>query len=230
MTKLAVFDLDGTLVDTAPDLTASLNMCLAADRLAPLPVDLARPHAGHGARKMLGFAYGHHGRDLPDALADEHLERFLSHYEANIADLSRPFPGVVAAMDRLSRSGWSLAVCTNKRESLAVKLLDALDLSDRFVAICGQDTFAGMKPDPAHLGGTIDRARVPRDRVVMIGDTMTDVAAARALCVPCILMDFGHAEIEAGRKQVAAVLTDYDQLTPTLADALLEPEPSPAGR
>ncbi|MEN3791807.1 HAD hydrolase-like protein [Fulvimarina sp. MAC3] len=221
MTKLAVFDLDGTLVDTAPDLAASLNVCLVADGLSPLPLHVVRPHAGHGAIAMLNAAYGHHGRDLPDALVKEHLDRFLQHYEANIAETSLPFPGVLAAMDRLEAAGWAFAICTNKREHLAMRLLDELGLSNRFLAICGQDTFSGMKPDPAHLGGTIERSNSTPDKTVMIGDTMTDIAAAKSLNVPSVLVDFGYAPDEAARAEATVVISHYDTLTPRFAEDLL---------
>ncbi|MER0239021.1 HAD hydrolase-like protein [Fulvimarina sp. MAC8] len=221
MTKLAVFDLDGTLVDTAPDLAASLNACLHADGLPPLPLDVVRPHAGHGAIAMLKAAYHHHGRELPEALIKEHFDRFIVHYEANIAETSQPFPGVLDAMDRLEAAGWSLAVCTNKREKLAVLLLDELGLSKRFAAICGQDTFAGMKPDPAHLGGTIERSKSSAAKTVMIGDTITDIAAANAIQVPSILVDFGYAPDEDARAKASVVISHYDTLTPRFAEDLI---------
>ncbi|WP_040489335.1 HAD hydrolase-like protein [Fulvimarina pelagi] len=221
MTKLAVFDLDGTLVDTAPDLAASLNVCLLADGLDVLPLGVVRPHAGHGAVAMLKAAYAYFQRDLPDALVDEHLERFLAHYETNIAETSRPFPGVLAAMDRLAEAGWTFAVCTNKREHLAVRLLDELDLSGRFAAICGQDTFSAMKPDPAHLGGTIERSKSSAENSVMIGDTMTDIAAAHALAIPSILVDFGYAPDDGARANATAVISHYDALTPAFATELI---------
>ncbi|RFC65068.1 HAD family hydrolase [Fulvimarina endophytica] len=221
MTKLAVFDLDGTLIDTAPDLVASLNICLEAGGLPQIPIEVARPHAGHGAKAMLAAAYAHFGADLPVALAEAHLDRFLRHYEANIAETSRPFPGVLDAMERLEAAGWTLAVCTNKRERLAVKLLDELALSARFAAICGQDTFSGMKPDPVHLGGTIERSNGSPARTLMIGDTMTDIAAAKALDLPSILVDFGYAPDEAARDGATRVISNYRDLTPELAGHLI---------
>lgn len=221
MAKLAVFDLDGTLVDTAPDLAASLNVCLEADGLSALPLHEVRPNAGHGATAMLKAAYLSHGRDLPDALLQDHLDRFLRHYEANIAATSLPFPGVLSAMDRLEGDGWTFAVCTNKRERLAKLLLDELGLSDRFAVICGQDTFSGMKPDPAHLGGTVDLANCTIERTVMIGDTMTDIAAARALDIPSILVDFGYAPDEAAQNEATVIISDYDELTPRLGNELI---------
>ena len=155
---VAVFDLDGTLIDTAPDLASSLNHCLAAADMPPLALEVVRPHAGHGARAMLREAYGRAGRVLPDAEMDAQVARFLDHYADNLAELSRPFPGAVTAMDRLAAAGYRLAICTNKYERFARALLGALDLDQRFAAVCGADTFPRRKPDPMHLLGTIGRA------------------------------------------------------------------------
>ncbi|MEE2952744.1 MAG: HAD family hydrolase [Pseudomonadota bacterium] len=222
MSPLAVFDLDGTLVDTAPDLSASLDHCLAQDGLPPMPLDLVRPHAGHGARAMLRAAYHHFSRPIDAEGVEAHLPVFLSFYEAHIADVSRPFPGVLAAMDRLEGAGWRLAVCTNKTERLARKLLEELKLAPRFAAICGADTFPAMKPDPRHLGGTIERAGGSAEKTIMIGDTLTDVAASRALSLPSILVDFGYAPDEAARAGASCVIGHYDELTIDLAMELFK--------
>jgi phosphoglycolate phosphatase len=216
---IAVFDLDGTLVDTAPDLANSLNACLLGAGLAPSTLDDVRPHAGHGARLMLQHAYGRAGHPLMEDEMARQLAVFLAHYEAHIADLSRPLPGVVDAMDRLSAAGYVLAVCTNKTERLSIKLLDALGLSDRFAAICGADTFAGRKPDPRHLLGTIDRAG--GGPAFLVGDTATDTDAAIAAAIPCALVDFGYAPDARARADAAVILSDYATLDAALADRLV---------
>lgn len=212
MSEVAVFDLDGTLVDTAPDLTASLNHCLAAAGMAAVPLDRVRPHAGHGARVMLREAYRLNGRVLGDAEEAEQFARFLAHYEQNIAVQSRPFPGAIEAMDRLAADGFTLAVCTNKHERPAVLLLSALGLADRFAAICGGDTFAGRKPDPIHLTGTIERSGGALSTSIMIGDTNTDVAAARAAGIASVLVDFGYAPDFDARAGATVVISDYSRL------------------
>ncbi|KQT53289.1 phosphoglycolate phosphatase [Aureimonas sp. Leaf454] len=221
MIPLAVFDLDGTLVDTAPDLAASLNHCLASAGLAPVPLADIRPHAGHGARRMIQFAYGRAGHPLLDQDLETQLARFLSHYEANIAVASRPFPGILGAMDRLGAAGYRLAVCTNKREQLARLLLAELGLAERFAAICGSDTFAAMKPDPVHLLGTIDRAGGRPAGSFLVGDTATDTDAAIAACVPCILVDFGYAPDERARAGASRIIRHYDELDADLAQDVL---------
>ncbi|GGD17917.1 HAD-IA family hydrolase [Aureimonas glaciei] len=220
MQPIAVFDLDGTLVDTAPDLTASLNVCLEAEGLAPATLAAIRPHAGHGARAMLRHAYGQAGVALSEADTLRQLERFLGHYAGHIADRSRPFPGAVEALDRLAAAGYRLAVCTNKTEALARLLLEALGLDQRFAAICGADTFPARKPDPRHLLGTIDRARGRAERALMIGDTATDTDAAIAATVPCVLLDFGYAPDARAKADADVVIAHFDHLTVDLADRL----------
>jgi phosphoglycolate phosphatase len=212
MTDVAVFDLDGTLVDTAPDLADSLNHCLASVGMEAVPLDLVRPHAGHGARVMLREAYGWDGRPLGEAEEAEQLARFLSHYEANIAVRSRPFPGVLDAMDRLASGGFTLAICTNKHERLAILLLSELGLADRFAAICGADTFARRKPDPIHLTGTIEKSGGKPAGSIMIGDTITDIAAARAAGIASVLVDFGYAPDPDARAGATVIIDDYARL------------------
>ena len=219
MQPIAVFDLDGTLVDTAPDLANSLNACLVGAGLAPSTLAEIRPHAGHGARVMLQQAYGRAGHPLLDSELERQLALFLAHYEANIAVLSKPLPGVVAALDRLEAGGYVLAVCTNKTERLSIKLLEELGLASRFAAICGADTFAGRKPDPRHLLGTIGRAG--GGPAFLVGDTATDTDAAVAASVPSVLVDFGYAPDARARAAATRIIADYAELDAHLADALI---------
>jgi phosphoglycolate phosphatase len=192
-----VFDLDGTLVDTAPDLVDAMNHALARLRLAPLSDDVVRPWISFGARRMLIEALALHGRQLPEGDVDRLLEDFLTYYEANIAKRSRPFPGVVEAIDALRERGARLAVCTNKREALSLCLLEALALKNRFAAIAGRDTFPVCKPHPDHLLGAIRLASGDRNRAVMIGDSAVDVATAKAARIPVVLVSFGYTDVPA---------------------------------
>src|SRR5258705_5860034 len=153
-----VFDLDGTLVDTAPDLIGALNFVLDREGLPPVPLHTARNMIGAGARKLIERGLEVEGRaaslrDITRLTAD-----FIDYYAAHIADTSRPFEGLEAALDDLSARGYRFAVCTNKLEWLSKLLLDRLELSGRFSAICGADTFGVSKPDPAILQQTIARA------------------------------------------------------------------------
>src|SRR3979409_1964469 len=177
---LAVFDLDGTLVDTAPDLVATLNVIFAREDLPPVAYETARNMVAGGARAMSGRGLAAEGRRLAVAEVDGLVRDFIDHYAAHIAVRSRPFPGLAAALDELTASGCRFAVCTNKLEWLAVRLLDALGLSARFAAICGADTFGMQKPDPELLRRTIARAGGQNGAAVMVGDSISDIPTARA--------------------------------------------------
>jgi phosphoglycolate phosphatase len=164
-----VFDLDGTLVDTAPDLVATLNAVFAREGFAPVAYESARNMVGRGARAMIERGLAAQRRHLPAGEIERLFRDFIAHYGAHIADHSRPFAGVETALDELAARGCRLAVCTNKLEHLSVQLLDALGLVGRFATICGQDTFAMQKPDPEMLRRTIERAGGHADMAVMVG-------------------------------------------------------------
>src|SRR5262245_20326833 len=189
-----VFDLDGTLVDTAPDLVATLNVIFAHEGLPPVAYDAARNMVGGGARLMIERGLAAEGRKLAAAEVDRLVRDFIAHYAAHIADHSQPFPGLSAALDELAAAGCRFAVCTNKLEWLSVRLLDALGLSRRFVAICGADTFGMQKPNPELLRRTIARAGGQIDASVMVGDSISDIATARAAGTPVIAVDYGYTE------------------------------------
>ena len=158
MTRIVVFDLDGTLVDTAPDLISALNHVLDSEGLPPVPAQSARTMIGAGARKLIERGLEIEGRAMSVADIDRLTRDFIDYYAAHIADASRPFDGLEAALDELQAQGYRFAVCTNKLEWLSKRLLDALGLSPRFSAICGADTFGVAKPDPAILQQTVARA------------------------------------------------------------------------
>jgi phosphoglycolate phosphatase len=207
-----VFDLDGTLVDTAPDLVAALNVVLAGESLQPVPYEAARTMVGGGARVMVERGIKANGRTLATAEVDRMVRAFIAHYADHIAVGSQPFAGVEAALDELASSGCRLAVCTNKLEWLSLRLLDALKLTTRFRAICGADTFGVSKPDPKILHGTIDRAGGDRARAIMIGDSMTDIATARAAGIPVIAVDFGYTEIPVAELDPDRVVSAFADL------------------
>ncbi|MDI1345218.1 MAG: HAD hydrolase-like protein, partial [Pseudolabrys sp.] len=153
-----IFDLDGTLVETAPDLVATLNVVLASEGMAPVPYEIARNYVGGGAKLMIARGIEAEGRTVDDATLDRMFADFIAYYAANVAVHSRPYPGLTEALDKLSERGWRFAVCTNKLEHLSVLLLNELKLTHRFEAICGQDTFGIQKPDPEILRRTIAAA------------------------------------------------------------------------
>jgi len=209
---LVVFDLDGTLVDTAPDLIDTLNIVLAREGLPPVPYETARNMIGGGARRMVERALKAEGRPVTTPELDRMFGHFLEHYAAHIVDRSRPFPCLDAALDQLASRGYRFAVCTNKLERLSVKLLDALGLSARFAAICGQDTFGVQKPDPAILLGTIERAGGHVERAVMVGDSATDIATARTTNIPVIAVDFGYTEVPVAQLQPDRLISSFAAL------------------
>jgi phosphoglycolate phosphatase len=207
-----VFDLDGTLVDTAPDLVAALNGVLAGASLAPIAYEHARTIVGGGARVMVERALKANGLVLPATELDQMVRDFIAHYADHIAVGSRSFNGVEAALDELATRGCRLAVCTNKLEWLSLRLLDALKLTTRFRAICGADTFGASKPDPKILHGTIDRAGGNPARAIMIGDSMTDIATARAGRIPVIAVDFGYSDVAVETLKPDRVVSNFARL------------------
>jgi phosphoglycolate phosphatase len=189
------FDLDGTLVDTAPDLISALNHVLAREGLPPVPLKSARNMIGAGARKLIERGMELEGRFTSVEDIDRLTADFIAYYGDHIAEASRPFEGLEKALDELARRGCRLAVCTNKLESLSKRLLDALGLSSRFAAICGADTFGVSKPDPAILRQTIARAGGDLSSAIMVGDAGTDVGAARRAGIPVIGVTFGYTDV-----------------------------------
>jgi len=206
------FDLDGTLVDTAPDLIGTLNWLLAEEGLAPLALDEARPFIGRGARWMIQRGFQAAAAPLAPEDLQPLFERFIVRYNDHIADESRPFPGVVQALERLKADGAKLAVCTNKLTGLSVSLLDALNLSSLFDAVVGADSAPAIKPDPRHLEAAIAAAGGSRDRAILVGDAATDAGAARAAGVPLILVSFGYTETPAAELKPDILIHHFDEL------------------
>ena len=220
---IIVFDLDGTLVDTAPDLLASLNHALSHVGLAPIADDGFRKNVGLGARVMLERAYeaSGHAHPGPETL-DELMRHFLDFYQETMPGESRPYKQVLDAIASLRAEGFVAAVCTNKVEVNAVRLLEALGIDGQFAAICGQDTFPVRKPDPAHLTGTIDMAGGDPRRAVMVGDSETDILTAKAAGIPVVAVDFGYTERPVREFGPDMVISHYRDLHPRLVRDLLE--------
>ncbi len=213
MTPLTlVFDLDGTLAETAPDLIDALNHVLAADGIAPVPVEAARGLVGAGARALIERGYARAGQALPKPRLDALFGEFLAFYDAHIADKSTLFPGVADCLDRCRAEGWRLAVCTNKLEHSSNLLLEKLGVLDRFAFVCGQDTFGVAKPDPKPLVETVARAGGVIARAVMIGDSVTDIRTARAAGLPVVAVDFGYTDIPVTELGPDRVISHFDAL------------------
>lgn len=215
-----VFDLDGTLVESAPDLIGTLNVLLGEEAIAPLPLEAARPFIGHGARRLIERGFAAQGHALPTARMDDLFARFIAHYDAHSADLTRPFPGAVQALTQMKAAGARLAVCTNKLTGLSVGILEKLDLAGLFDAVVGGDSVPAPKPDPGHLTATIEAAGGTIGRAIMIGDAATDAGAARAAQVPLILVSFGYTDIPAAELAPDILIGHFDEL-PTACLRLL---------
>jgi len=218
---LVIFDLDGTLIDTAPDLIDSLNHTIAPVGLAPMTLDDLHHLVGQGARVMIKRAFELRNVPLDEADADTLFNNFVEHYRNNMPGKSQPFRGTVECLERLAAAGMTLAICTNKSEALAIPLIETLGLSDHFAAITGGDTFPVRKPDAAHIFGTIERAGGSRDRAVMIGDSINDILAAKNAGIPSIGVDFGYSDVPIASLSPSSVISHFDALTDNLVRDLL---------
>ena len=215
-----VFDLDGTLVDTAPDLIHALNYILDREGLLPVPLRAARTMIGAGARRLIERGLELEGRSLTVPDIDRLTADFIDYYAAHIAVESRPFEGLEAALDTLDQRGFRFAVCTNKLEWLSRRLLDELGLSRRFQAICGADTFGISKPDPAFLRQTVQLAGGQMSRSVMVGDAGPDIGVARRAGIPVVGVSFGYTEIPIAELEPDRLISHMAEL-PDAIDALM---------
>jgi len=218
--KTIVFDLDGTLADTAADLVAALNVTLASEGLDAVPVEAARNLIGAGARVLIRRGFALEGRALDDMTLETLFTNFLAYYNANIAVHSKLYPGVVECLDDLSADGWRLAVCTNKLERSTRLLLEALGVADRFAFLCGQDTFGVGKPDPKPLLKTIAKVGGAPERTVMVGDSLTDIKTARAAATKVVAVDFGYADAPIAALGPDRVISHFDALKEAAASLL----------
>ncbi|MBX7248180.1 MAG: HAD-IA family hydrolase [Caulobacteraceae bacterium] len=214
------FDLDGTLVETAPDLIGALNAVLSERRLPALPLASARHLVGLGARVMLEHGFREAGATYDAGDMPLLVDRFVEIYRGRIAEQSRPFPGVEAALNQLAAEGAVLVVATNKRTDLSLELLERLGLLDRFAAVVGPDAVTRRKPDPAHLVEAVRKAGGDPGRALMVGDSMNDVLPARAAGMPVVAVSFGYTETPAADLGADALIEHFDQL-PAVARKLL---------
>jgi len=223
---LLVFDLDGTLADTAPDLVDTLNVILAGEGVAPVAFAEARAMVGAGSRALIQRGLEASGQRVSPERLEALFAAFLVYYEAHIAEKSRLYPGVEAAFDRFAAAGFAFAVCTNKYEAPARLLLTQLGLAGRFACICGQDTFAAAKPDPRALLETIARAGGEAGRTIMVGDSGTDIQTAQNAGIPVIAVDFGYTERPIRDYRPDRVIAHYDDLWDAVAALSSRDRPS----
>jgi len=211
-----IFDLDGTLVDTAPDLAAALNAVLLREGRTSVPLDEVRHMVGRGARVLIERAMAASGPPADPNAITEMISHFLEHYDANIATTSRPFASAEAVARRLSVQGHLLGVCTNKPEALSLKLLSELKLRELFPVVLGADSRPYRKPDPRHLLDTIAALGGRKESAVLVGDSETDVSTARAANVPVIIVSFGYTETPVHDLGADIVIDHFDMLEEAL--------------
>ncbi|MBL8543259.1 MAG: phosphoglycolate phosphatase [Hyphomonadaceae bacterium] len=209
-----VFDLDGTLVDTAPDLVRALNHTMDLEGLPHMRIEVARRFVGQGARVLIERSAALAGVTFRPERLSELTEAYIAAYRADICQHSRPFEGVPDALDALSALGAKLAVCTNKRTDLSVQLLEALGLAERFSAIVGADAVSDRKPHPDHFRAAVTRTGGVVRRSVMVGDTTADVAAARGAGAPVAVVRFGYCDDDAEKLGADVLIDHYADLTP----------------
>ena len=220
MPATIVFDLDGTLVDTAPDLVHALNHAIALEDAEPISIDETRSMIGAGARALIARGLSARGRNVSDDRFEELHRAFLDHYGAHIADHSRPFDGIEAALDRLRDAGYRLAICTNKTERLAVSLIGSIGFDRYFRVIVGGDTFEKPKPDPMPLKGAIGRAGGDGRPAILVGDSATDLWTAQAAGIPLIGVTFGYTDVPMAELGPERLISHFDALDEAVAGLL----------
>lgn len=222
MTKpIVIFDLDGTLVHSAPDLLDSLNFCLQQNGLATYEPEDIRRLVGMGGRIMIERALTYQNIDFDDDKIASFLQIFLKHYEQNMPGKTTFYDGVDQCLDNLKEAGFMLAVCTNKHEKLARHLLNSLGEAQRFEVIVGGDSFAYHKPNPRHIISTIELAGGDLERAIMIGDSRADILAAQGADIPVIAVDFGYTDQPVQSFKPTKTISHFNQLTPELIATFL---------
>ncbi len=214
--RLASFDLDGTLVDSLPDMAAALNAALHETGLEPFPINATARMVGHGARLLVQRALIARGQPSDTSSVEALWAAFIRYYDAHPCDLTRLYPGALAALDALAADGWAVALCTNKPEPIARQVLDALGITDRFVSIIGGQDGLPLKPAPDMILLNMCDANVTAERAVMIGDSSADLEAARAAGIPVILMSHGYSSIPVTTLGADATRDHFGQLLPAL--------------
>jgi len=217
---IVVFDLDGTLAETAPDIMHTLNVILEREGLPALPVERARELVGAGARALIERGFKVSGRPLPAEKLELMFEDFLTIYAGAVAPNSFLHDGVLGALDALSADGFVFGVCTNKPILHTRLILDHFGVTGRFASIAGRDSFPFFKPDPRHLTQTIAEAGGDPARAVMIGDSRTDVDTARNAGLPVICVPFGYTDVPVEALSPDRVIQHFDEL-PGAVRALL---------
>ncbi len=215
-----VFDLDGTLVESAPDLAATTNVLLARRGRRQIELSELRSMVGKGARVMIQKAFTATGAPATESEIEGMIPEFLEYYGAHVSDLTLPFPGVIDALETLGSRGCPIGVCTNKFESLSHKLLKALEIDHYFDAVLGGDTLDIRKPDPGHVLESIRRLGGSPENAIMVGDSNNDIDAARAGNVKSIAVSFGYTDVPPDELGADRMIDHFDQLVPAIDELL----------
>ncbi len=215
-----VFDLDGTIADTAPDLIVAANAAFASEGFPEASQEAIKRGVGYGTKAMLSSGLAATGAQASHEQMDRMAATLVAYYEDRICEGTKLFPGFTDAALALLKNDCILAVCTNKIERLASKLLKALGVANLFAAVAGGDTFGYHKPDPRHITQLIAKAGGRVDHAVMVGDSEADVAAAKAAAVPVIAVAFGYATGSVQALGADAILHQYRDLVSTLPPLL----------
>jgi phosphoglycolate phosphatase len=212
-----VFDLDGTLVDSAPDLLPATNHALAIIDRPPVTLEALRGMVGGGLRQMISLGAQASGGEVEDDVLDRLLAAGMVHYADHISDNTTIYDGVIENLEGLAAANVPMAVCTNKTAHFARRLIDDLRLTPYFKAVLGGDSLAVRKPDGAHIRTAIEEAGADPAKAVMIGDSITDVEGAHNAGVPVILVSFGYTVIPARELGADAVIDHFHELPKALA-------------
>jgi phosphoglycolate phosphatase len=215
-----IFDLDGAIVDTAPDLLHATNHVLERHGLPPVDASVIRPVVGSGARWMIEAALAANGHRANPSELNDYVDEFVVYYSDNIAVSSRPYPGLEDALSSLKERGARLGVCTNKRTALARKLLAELNLAPYFEAVVGGDSLAVRKPNPEHLLQTIREVGGDQETAIMVGDSGVDIEAARAAGTPVIGVSFGYSPAPIEELRPDRVIHHFSELETAAASLL----------
>ena len=216
-----VFDLDGTLVDSAPDLAIALNRLLAQEGYPEITLEEVKWYFGAGLVKMIGDAFTANGETVTGERMEDLCRRYMAYYEKHRTDFTQPYAGVTDTLAWLAGSGVALGICTNRPLAASMDILKALDLADFFHTVLGGDSLDGVrKPDPRHLLAVTDGLGVAAGRTVMVGDTDADAGAAHAAGVPFVAVSFGYAKVPVAELDARAVIDSYSELPEALVSAV----------
>ena len=211
-----VFDLDGTLIHSLPDIAAAANRLLVAEGRAPLPPEQIRSMIGDGAGTLVERTFAVSG-GLPGPDLAPYLARFLREYEPRAAENTEPFPGVLDTLERLRANGYRLALCTNKPSVATREVLEAFSMAHLFEVVIGGDEVPAMKPDPRHVTAVLDRLGAAVTEATYVGDSINDVTASHAAGLPCILVSFGYTRTPVGELGAESVIDHFEDLPAALA-------------